>query len=242
MSTARAAALIATLEPLAGASVVDLGCGWAELLLRIVEHEPTVRGLGIDSNAAALGRAQRNADERDLCERVRFEGGGAAQWPGARGAAEWSSACDGAIVIGSSHAWGGASRALDAVGLLLQPAGRLLLGDAFWEQPPTAAALNALDAAADDFTSLPGLTRLCEERGYRLLHVSTATLDEWDGFESRYCAGAQRWTERHPADPAAANLHAALDQHRDGWLYGYCEVLGFAYLTLVRSEDTPEAH
>src|SRR4051794_34295042 len=187
MSTARAAALIATLEPLAGASVVDLGCGWAELLLRIVEHEPTVRGLGIDSNAAALKRAQRNADERDLCERVRFECGDAAQW---------SSACDVAIVIGSSHAWGGTSRALDAVGLLLQPAGRLLLGDAFWEQPPTVAALNALDAAADDFTSLPGLTRLCEERGYRLLHVSTATLDEWDGFESRYCAGAQRWTER----------------------------------------------
>src|SRR3954453_10558165 len=42
----------------------------------------------------------------------------------------------------------------------------------------------------------------------------------------------------HPDDPAAANLRAALDQHRDGWLYGYREVLGFAYLTLVRSEDT----
>jgi hypothetical protein len=49
LSSARVRELIAGLQPLTGASIVDLGCGWAELLLRILEHEPT----------ADAGRARR---------------------------------------------------------------------------------------------------------------------------------------------------------------------------------------
>ncbi len=225
MSSARAIELITTLAPLAGAEIVDLGCGWAELLLRVVAHEPTARGVGIDSNASALERAERNAEARGLRERVRFECGDAAHYV---------SSCDVAIVVGSSHAWGGTTAALDAVAALLPPGGRLLLGEGVWDQPPTAAALAALDATADDFTSLAGLVQRCEERGYRPLHVSTASLDEWDSFESRYCAGAERWLAAHPRDPAVAELRAAVDKHRDCWLRGYRDVLGFAYLTLVR--------
>ncbi len=232
MSSSRATELIATLEPPAGATVVDLGCGWAELLLRIVEHEPTARGVGIDSNPAALARAQQNADARRLGDRVRFERADAAQYAGP---------CNIAIVIGSSHAWGGTSAALDAVGARLRPGGRLLLGEAIWERPPTAAALTALDATADDFTSLAILEQRCEAHGYRPRYVSTATLEEWDSFESRYCAGAEQWLEAHPDSPDAASLRAAVDKHREGWLQGYREVLGFAYLTLLKPEDTPGA-
>jgi cyclopropane fatty-acyl-phospholipid synthase-like methyltransferase len=233
MSSVRANELIATLEPLdGGATVVDLGCGWAELLLRVLEYHPTARGRGIDRNAAALERAQRNADARGLGTRVRFECADAAQYAGL---------CDVAIVIGSSHAWGGTSAALDAIGARLRPGGRLLLGEGIWEQAPTDAALIALDATADDFTSLVALVQLCEAHGYQPQHVTRATLEEWDSFESRYCAGAEQWLATHPDSSDAADLRAAVDKHRDGWRHGYREILGFAYLTLLKFEDTPGA-
>jgi hypothetical protein len=66
-----------------------------------------------------------------------------------------------------------------------------------------------------------------------VLSVSTANTDEWDSFESRYCAGGERWLREHPGDAGAEPMRAEIDTHRNGWLRGYRGVLGFAYLTLA---------
>lgn len=224
LSSARAGELIAALRPLTGASIVDLGCGWAELLLRLLDHEPTATGVGVDRDPALIERAQANAAARGLQDRVRLE---CADVTG------WSGAADVAIVIGSSHAWGGTRAVLDAVGPLLRPGGRLLLGEGIWEQPPTPAALEALDAQPDEFTTLAGLVDLCLACDYRLLGASTATLTEWDDFESRYCAGRERWLLANPDAADAGEARAEIDRHRHGWLHGYRGVLGFAYVTLA---------
>jgi SAM-dependent methyltransferase len=149
---------------------------------------------------------------------------------------EWSGRADVAIVIGASHAWGGTRATLQAIRRLLQPGGRFLLGEGIWEQPPTPAALAALDAKAKDFTSVAGLVDLCIECGYRVLAVTTATLQEWDAFESRYCAGRERWLSQNPGAPNADEVRKALDAHRASWLHGYRGILGFAYLTLIAAE------
>lgn len=56
ISTAHAREAVASLRPLTGATVVDLGCGWAELLLRILEEEPSAQGFGVDRDAAGRPR------------------------------------------------------------------------------------------------------------------------------------------------------------------------------------------
>ena len=168
-------------------------------------------------------RARSNAEARGLQDRVSLD---------CADATEWSDHTDAAIVIGASHAWGGTRETLNAIRRLLQPGGRFLLGEGFWERSPTAQALAALDAQPDEFTTLAGLVDLCLECGYRLLELSTATLDEWDDFESRYCAGRERWLLQHP-DAAVADVRAEIDTHRNGWLHGYRGILGFAYVTLV---------
>jgi cyclopropane fatty-acyl-phospholipid synthase-like methyltransferase len=224
MSAARARDLIATIGPLNSAAVVDLGCGWAELLLRILEQEPTANAVGIDRDPELIARAQTNADSRKVHDRVRLECADVTQWAGTS---------DVAIVIGSSHAWGGTSDTLNAVHDLLSPGGRLLLGECIWEQPPTPPALAALDAQPDDFTDLPGLVDLCLGCGYQLLALSTATLNEWDSFESRYCAGRERWLLQNLQAPNAHAVRTEIDAHRNGWLRGYRGILGFAYLTLA---------
>jgi SAM-dependent methyltransferase len=227
LSSPHAGDLFASLGPLTGASIVDLGCGWAEFLLRVLEAEPTAHGAGIDCDPASIARARSNAGTRGLLDRVRLE---------CADASGWSEPTDVAIVIGASHAWGGTRATLNAIRPLLGPGGRMLFGEGIWERPPTAAALAALDAQPDDFSALGGLVDVCLQCGYRLLAQSTASLGEWDSFESRYCAGRERWLLRNPDDPAAAGVRAEIDAHRDGWLRGYRGVLGFAYLTLVVAE------
>jgi SAM-dependent methyltransferase len=226
MSATHVRELAASLRPLAGAAIVDLGCGWAELLLRILDGEPTAGGVGVDRDPRAIDRARSNADARGLRDRVRLE---------CADVTEWSGDTDVAIVIGASHAWGGTRATLHAAHRLLRPGGRLLLGEGIWEQPPTAAALAALDARPDDFTTLPGLVDLCLECGYRLLALSTATLGEWDAFESGYCAGRERWLSQNPDAPNADDVRTEIDTHRAGWLHGYRGILGFAYVTLAVS-------
>src|SRR5260370_3540395 len=49
MSDTRATELVASVQPLAHARVADLGCGWAELLLRTLAAEGTPTRVGLDT-------------------------------------------------------------------------------------------------------------------------------------------------------------------------------------------------
>lgn len=70
LSTSRAGQLINSLGRLAGQHVVDLGCGWAELLLRALATEPTATGEGADQDAGAIEYGRANAQARGLADRV----------------------------------------------------------------------------------------------------------------------------------------------------------------------------
>jgi SAM-dependent methyltransferase len=226
MSDARAYSLITTLQPLAGKTVVDFGCGWAELLLRILETEPTARGLGVDEDASGVSRGRENAEKRGIQEHVRLDLANVTTWE--------APPADVAISIGASHAWGDTRKTLEAMHARIKPGGTLLLGDAFWEEPPTDDVLTRLEATPDDYGTIAELVDLAMATGYRLLSLATANSDEWDDFESRWCAGRERWLLENPDHPDAAEVRAVVDAHRDTWLHGYRGVLGFAYLTLAR--------
>lgn len=223
MSDERAAQLVASL-PLAGARVVDVGCGWAELLLRMLAADQTATGEGVDSDPAAIARARDLAGDRGLSDRVRLQVGDAAAWTGAP--------ADVLLCIGSSHAWGGASAALSALRSLLRPGGQLVLGEAVWTRPPPPEALRALAATADEYGSVAELVDTAVGSGYRPLAVAEASAQEWDSFESRFAAAWERWLLANPDVPGADEVRARADQHRAGWLHGYRGVLGFAFLRL----------
>lgn len=225
LSDAKAHDLVAGLRLRSGDAVVDYGCGWAELLLRAVEHVPGARGLGVDSDERAITRGRANVEARGLTSRVTLDLADVTTWAAARPA-------DVAISIGASHAWGGTAAALDALHARVRPGGTLVLGDGFWERPPGP---RSREVFGDEVVGgLADLVDLALARGYRLLGLTTATPDEWDGFESRWCAAREHWLLEHPDHPEAAEVRAVVDEHRDAWLKGYRGELGFAYLTLAR--------
>ena len=126
---------------------------------------------------------------------------------------------------------------LEAIREHLRHGDRLVVGDGFWETDPTPEAIAVLEPGPDELVPLAGLIDLAVACGYRVLAVSSASLDEWDSFESRWCGGIERWLLEHPGSPEAADQRATVDEHRHGWLHGYRGVLGFAYLTLVASDE-----
>lgn len=234
LSQARADVLVAGLADGLSGTVLDLGCGWGELLLQVVAAAPAARGHGIDTDEAALGHGRALAAERGLADRVTFEAGDAR---GPHGVV------DAAICVGASQIWGPPvedrrpldyDAALGALRALLPRGGRLLYGEAIWSRPPTPEAVAPLSGRQDEFVPLARLLALADHHGFVPLGVHEATLDEWDAFESGFCAGWSRWLAAHDPDhPEAAGIRGRAAAQRAAYHEGYRGVLGMAYLQLL---------
>jgi SAM-dependent methyltransferase len=222
LSEDHAALLLRRLDLVAGNRVVDLGCGWGELLIRAVEQTAAVQGTGVDNAEWALERGRNLATERGLVDRVNFVAGDASRW---------SESADRVICIGASQAWGGSTEALRSLPRVVRPGGRLLLGDGCWEQAPTAAAVGLFGEAVLDLTDL---VNEAIEAGWRILHLSTADQREWDDFESTWRAGRELWLLAHPTDHRSGSIRTELETRLHEYLTLYRGVLGFAYLVLTR--------
>lgn len=222
LSQEHAALLLERLATPSGGRVLDLGCGWGELLLRAITGTPKATGVGVDTFEADLLRGRRMAEERSLQKRVTYVNHDAADWP---------ETADRVICVGAAHAFGGTVGALESLTRLVPAGGRLLYGDLCWERPPTREAAEMFGAEA---TSLPVLVQRAQAAGWRVLHLSTADQREWDDFESTWRAGRQEWLLSHPADPRAAALREEVDAQLKWYVDGYRGVLGFAYLVLGR--------
>lgn len=225
LSADRAARLVRLLASASPATVFDVGCGRAELMLRILAAAPTGRGVGVDTNAPDIAVALANATARGLADRVAF-----AEGP----ASDHLVNADLVLNVGAYHAFGTTKEALTTLRSLVNPGGRLLFGAEFWQRPPTAGELASMwpGSTADDCTDIAGLVDLAIAAGFRPLRIETATQGEWEEFESGYALDRELWLLSNPDHPRAAEVRARLDETRDIWLRGYRNVLGFAYLIL----------
>ncbi|MCX3060280.1 SAM-dependent methyltransferase [Streptomyces beihaiensis] len=225
-----------TADPAARTTVLDIGCGWGEFMLRLLEATPGATGVGIDLAEDDLARGRANAERRGLAERVHFAHESAVDTT--RGPA------DVVLCFSSSHALTDTepphhtAAALRALHRLVKPGGRVLLGEGFWQRPPLAAELSAMwpDASASEFHDLAGLVDLAIAEGFRPAWIESASLDEWEHFESAYQADVEEWLAAHPDHPLAKETRERVDRHRGMWLRGYRGVMGLAYLTLVPVE------
>jgi cyclopropane fatty-acyl-phospholipid synthase-like methyltransferase len=233
LSEARAARLIDRLTQAYPATVLDIGCGWGELMLRILAAAPAATGVGLDTNEEGLARGRDNAKSRGLAERVTFareSGAGTRREP-----------ADVVLCVGASHALSDAQppehtvTALQALRRLVTPGGRVLLGEGFWHRPPTDPELAAMwpGTSAGEMHDLAGLVDLAVDAGFRPAWIETASEQEWEDFESGYQNDEEEWLAAHSDHPRASEIRERLDQHRSHWLRGYRGILGLAYLTLV---------
>jgi cyclopropane fatty-acyl-phospholipid synthase-like methyltransferase len=234
LSGARADRLVAFLTEDDPSTVLDVGCGWGELLLRVLEAAPVARGLGVDLDEEALAGAHRRAVDRSLTDRASFEARDAREVEGSFGAV---------TCIGASQIWGPQveeaqpldyAAALTALRGLLPRGGRLVYGEGIWSSPPTPAAIAPLAGRDDEYVRVGALVELAKAQGFAVMAAHEADLDEWDTFESGFAAGYARWLAEHPADdPDADEVRQLAARQHAAYFEGYRGILGLAYLHLV---------
>ena len=233
LSEARATRIVARLARTHPATVLDLGCGWGELMLRVLAAVPGVTGTGIDIKEADLTRGRDNAVARGLDRRVSFLHESAIGTT--RGPADLI------LCVGASHVLSEAKppqhtlAALAALRRLVNPGGRVFLGEGFWERPPAPAEIAAMwpGITAGDHYDLAGLVDQAVRAGFRPEWIETASLAEWDDFESGYMADVEEWLAAYPDHPRADETRKMADEHLSIWLRGSRGVMGLAYLTLI---------
>lgn len=201
-------------------TVLDVGCGSAQWLVRLLERVPDARGVGVDRSAQAIAAAQALASNRGIGDRIELRRQDAASIGDDR--------YDALLCVGSTHALGGLALTLKALHSWGGAGTVAVVGDGFWSRPPDAATLTALDATPEEFPSYAGLVRLVESQGWAPVHVHVSALSEWDDYEWAWVSTLRRWARQNPNDPDAADGLAFADQHEQMWLDGYRETLGFA--------------
>jgi cyclopropane fatty-acyl-phospholipid synthase-like methyltransferase len=234
LSGARADRLVAFLTEDEPSTALDVGCGWGELLLRVLEASTATRGLGVDLDEEAIAAARRRAADRGLNDRATFESADARAVTGSFGAI---------TCIGSSQIWGpdveeaqplDYASALTALRALLPHGGRLVYGEGIWSAPPTPAATAPLAGRDDEFVTMGELVELAKAQGFAVVAAHEAGLDEWDEFESGFTAGYARWLAEHADDDTdGAEVRALAARQHAAYLDGYRGILGLAYLHLV---------
>ncbi|MFG2871175.1 SAM-dependent methyltransferase [Streptomyces sp. NPDC048338] len=233
LSEDRAVRMIERIAAASPATVLDIGSGWGELLMRVLEAAPEASGVGIDINAEDLARGRLLAEEKGLADRVEFveeSALGTTRGP-----------VDAILCLGSSQALcdpdlpHDPAAALRELRRLVRPGGRVVLGEGFWERTPTDEELAGMwpGARPDDHLLLGPLVDLAIEAGFRPAWIETASREEWEEFESGYRHDTEVWLAANPGHPLATETRERVDGQRAGWLKGYRNVLGIAYLTLV---------
>jgi SAM-dependent methyltransferase len=215
------------------ARILDLGCGEAAWAMQALAHYPDGHAEGVDISRYALERAARVAEERGLSDRLTLHERDARTYVP-------DGDYDLVLCVGSTHVFDGFEGTLRSAGRHVNSDGILLVGEGFWQVPPTPAALAALSATPSDYTDLAGLVDSAEQAGWTPVYCHVSDAAEWDNYEWSWIGSLTEWALDNPGHPDAPEALALARAHRDGWLRGYRDVLGFATLVLRRGWPGPD--
>ncbi|MGW1158596.1 SAM-dependent methyltransferase [Streptomyces sp. NPDC002519] len=208
------------------ARVLDLGCGAGEWLVRALAARPHLRAEGVDISERSLADARKAARSRGVDERLVLHHADAAHVAA-------SHAFDLVISVGATHAFGGLLPTLAAARKHLAPGGRVLIGDGFWAQEPSPAAVEMLG----DFSDLPTTMDRVGGEGWTPVYGHISTRHELDDYEWAWTGSLASWALDHRDDPDGADALQAATDHRTEWLRVYRDAFGFICLILRPTSD-----
>ncbi|MER7821948.1 class I SAM-dependent methyltransferase [Streptomyces sp. NPDC096097] len=207
--------------------VLDLGCGTAEWLLRALATLPHLHAEGVDVSEVALTQAHQAASDLGVDERLVLHHQEAADFVSGQ-------PFDLVISVGATHAFGGLLPTLAAARKHLAPGGRVLIGESFWNRPPSPEAIEAFGDLDDLATTVDRIVA----DGWTPVHGHVSTRSELDAYEWACWGSLASWALDHPADPARAQALRTATAARSEWLHGYRDSFGFLCLVLRQTPDT----
>ncbi|MEU8295580.1 class I SAM-dependent methyltransferase [Streptomyces pseudogriseolus] len=207
--------------------VLDLGCGGGEWLLRALTTRPDAHAEGVDISETALAHAAGAALDLGVQDRLVLHH---------RKAEEFVSEqpFDVVLSFGAAHAFGGFLPTLAAARAHLAPGGRVLIGDGFWERPPSQEAVEMLG----NFTDLATTVDRVVADGWTPVDGHISTRQELDDYEWACWGSLAAWALDHPDHPDTAQVLETATARRTEWLRVYRDAFGFLSLVLRRTSDS----
>jgi len=204
----------------AGARALDLGCGRAELALRIVER--------YGASVVAVERSPFMLD----AARER------AEWTGALAKLHLDD-CDIrafhadpetfhlTVMLGAGGIDGGTAGMGRTLRGWTRPGGYVLVGEGYWKAKPPHEYLHALGARPGDYTDHRGNVQAGIDAGLVPIHAVTASDDEWDEYEWKYARAIERYATEQPGDVDVPEMLERSRRWRDAYLRWGRDTLGF---------------
>ena len=211
----------------ASSRILDLGCGRAELSLRIIERFGST-AVAIDNSSMMLDAARERAD-----------------WTGARGRLHLDNVDIAAfqadpetfhlaVMLGAAGIAGGMPGICARLRTWTKPGGYVLVGEGFWRRRPRPQYLSLLGGSDVRYLSHESNVQAGVDAGLVPMHAMTASYDEWDEYEWKYCRSVERYAREQPDDPDVPEMLEQIRRWRDGYLRWGRETLGFAIYLFYR--------
>lgn len=220
VSLAKIDKLLGLCELEKGGRVVELGCGKAEVLIRLVERNHVIAE-GVDTAAQFLAEARARAERRVPHASLTLHEGDAATYPLA------PSTYDAALCISASHALGGLAPTLRAFLSTVRPFGWIVVGHHYLRKEPDAAYLAALDLRREDLTTHAENVHAGVVMGLVPIFAACASEDELDDYEWRFASSVESFAMAHPHDPEVPEMLDRVRAHRTAYLRYGRDTLGF---------------
>lgn len=209
------------------ARVLDVGCGRAELLLRILERSGA-RGVGVDPWEHAIAEARAAAAGRVAPSRLDLRAG-------PFDAAEFADgSVDVALCVGATHAMGGLRGTLGAFRRLVVPGGTAIVGEGHWMRAPDPEYLAFLGDVPESLLTHEGNLAAARAAGFDVAATVVSSPADLDRYEDRYAANVERFAAASPGDPDAAEFLRRIRAWRAAYLRWGRDTLGFALYVLRR--------
>lgn len=208
-------------------SVLDVGCGKAELLVRAMLRL-NAHGIGVDPNAAFLAEARARAEAAGVGDRLTlipsvFESLLAGPRPHEL-----------VICTGATHAFGDYAPALAALPRFVAAGGCAIVGVGYWRQKAAAEYLASFGGREDEMLPLEGTLQAARDHDYDVIAFHESSHDEWDAYELAYAASMRAWVAANPHDPDAPAFAARVESWAAGYQRWGRDTMGFVTMVLAR--------
>jgi SAM-dependent methyltransferase len=221
LSAAKFERLLDLLPLEATSRVLDLGCGRAELALRIIERFGSTV-IALDHSPYMLDAARERAEWTGALGRLHLDDTDIRDYRADPETFHLSVMLDAGGIPGGMP---GISRQLRS---WTRSGGYILVGIGYWKKKPPGELAALLGGREREILDHVGNVQAGIDAGLVPMHAVTASEDEWDEYEWKLYRSVERFAREQPDDPDVGAMLDRARRWRDAYLKWGRDTLGFA--------------